>query len=109
MSPAAWWTSSSGRIELRIREEDARSCSHSGQCDDDVAALRKASYIAEQLANVDPTKLKDELREYGAWDEGQLVDHEDNLNRILWFACGDLVDASDPVTDWSEAGVGDEH
>lgn len=32
------------------------------------------------------------LRGYGAWDEEQLKDHDENLTRILWLACGDILE-----------------
>jgi large repetitive protein len=34
----------------------------------------------------------DLLDEYGAWDDKELRDHAQNLQRILWLACGDIVD-----------------
>lgn len=87
-----WFSSSSGRIELQITLSQASSASHPGQCDNDVMALSKAPKIARQLAKIDPQTLRDELREYGAWDDDELADHEQNLQRILWIACGDIVD-----------------
>lgn len=91
-SRCKWWGSSSGRIELAIEPEDAACGSHQGQCDEDVLALSRVPYIEEQLATIDPALLRDELREYGAWDDEQLADHEQNLQRLLWLACGDIVD-----------------
>jgi len=32
------------------------------------------------------------LQEYGGWEPAQLANHADNLERLLWIACGDLVD-----------------
>jgi hypothetical protein len=86
------FTSSCGRIELQITMDDARSGSHQGACDDDVRALSQAPYIAEQLANIDPVKLASELEGYGAWDAEQLADHDQNLQRILWLACGYIAE-----------------
>ena len=37
-----YWTETHGRIELQITKTQALSCSHSGQCDDDVKILRNA-------------------------------------------------------------------
>lgn len=87
-----WFSTSSGRIELEITLPDAKSASHQGQCDDDVLELSKVPYIAEQLEKIDPKLLADELREYGAWDDEELADHAQNLQRILWLACGDIVE-----------------
>ena len=87
-----WFSTSSGRIEFKLLLEDAHNGSHQGRCDDDIAALLRVPYIAEQLAKIDEKLLRDELREYGAWDTAELADHDANLSRILWLACGDIVE-----------------
>ena len=85
-----WYSSSSGRIELQLTLSQAQSASHSGQCDADVLALSKVPSIARQLAKIDPEVLRSELREYGAWDAKELADHDQNIQRILWIAAGDI-------------------
>jgi hypothetical protein len=87
-----WFSTGSGKIELEISREDAASGSHQGQCDNDIAALRTLPYIAEQLAKIDRKLLVGELKEYGAWTMRELVDHDQNLSRLLWLACGDIVE-----------------
>jgi hypothetical protein len=87
-----WFTSTYGKINLQITLAQASSASHQGQCDADVLALSKVPQIARQLAKIDPQDLRDELQDYGAWDDEELADHEQNLQRILWIACGDIVD-----------------
>jgi len=87
-----WFTSSSGRIELQMTMEQAESASHSGECDDDVAELAKVPAIAEQLAKIDPALLSAELKEYGAWDDEERADHDQNLQRILWLAADDITE-----------------
>jgi len=66
------------------------SVNHSGPCDDDVMALSKVPAIKEQLDKIDTELLKNELSEYGAWDEVELSDHEQNIQRILWLAGCDI-------------------
>lgn len=92
VDPAYWYISSCGHIELQITADDARNGSHQGACDDDIAALRQVPYIWEQLDKIDANRLAEELRGYGAWDEEQLKDHDENLSRVLWLACGDIVE-----------------
>lgn len=87
---AFWYSSSCGRIEIALTLDDARSGSHSGQCDDDVAALRTVPYIAEQLAALNPEHVRNDCRESGAWNDQEPADDEQNLNRVLWFACSDI-------------------
>jgi len=88
-----WFSTGSGRIEFELRLSDAHYGHHQGQCDDDIADLRKVPYIAAILASINADLLRDELREYGAWDADELADHDANLDRILWIACGDITEA----------------
>lgn len=90
--PRFWWSSSSGRIELKLSLEDAHQGYHQGQCDADILALSEDDSIASQLSALDPALVAKELSEYGAWDEVELSDHQQNLQRLLWIASGDLVD-----------------
>lgn len=87
-----WWSSSSGRIELQMTLKQAQACSHSGPCDADVAALRLEPKIKRQLTALDPRLVRDELREYGAWDDDELADHDQNLTRLLWIAANDITE-----------------
>jgi hypothetical protein len=70
-----------GMIELNITRAQAAQGSHSGVCDEDISALRTVPAIRRQLARVDPAVLKREL-----------ADHDANLSRLLWLACGDIND-----------------
>jgi hypothetical protein len=90
MSRRKYAYASFNRFEIRLKIDDALSVSHSGQCDDDVAALLRVDYVAKQLDKIDPAAIAAELREYGAWDDEQLADHDDNLARILWIAGGNI-------------------
>ena len=88
-----WFTTSSGRIELNITLKDALTGFHQGQCQEDVEyLLSHRPYIRRQLAKIDVQTLRDELREYGDWKTEELEDHETNIQRILWIACGDIVE-----------------
>jgi hypothetical protein len=88
-----WWSTSSGRIELNITKADAASASHSGPCDISVAWLRRnRPELIRQLDKLDPALVAAELREYGAWDDAELADHEANLNRLVWIACNDITE-----------------
>lgn len=87
-----FYTSGSGRIELKLTKKQANMGSHSGKCDSDIVYLRTIPAIKRQLDKIDKETLKNELKEFGAWDEIELSNHEDNLTRILWIACGDIVE-----------------
>lgn len=85
-----WWSSSSGKLELQLTEEEIAQGSHQGDCEADINALLGRPFIAQQVAEWDAEMLRDELREYGAWDETELADHDMNLVRMVWNACNDL-------------------
>ena len=87
-----FWTSSSGRIELNIPYGMEKIGYHSGACDLDIEELMSLDSIKAQLSGIPPQVLSEELKEFGAWDDLELSNHGDNLARILWLACGDLVD-----------------
>jgi len=67
---------------------------HSGACDEGVRALSAVPAIARQLRKLDPADVVRELRGYGAWDDTELADHAQNLQRLLWLAAADIVDRS---------------
>lgn len=85
-----YWTTGSGKIELNITKAQAQSAAHQGRCDNDVKALSEVPAIRRQLAKLDPALVSAELREYGAWDDAERADHEQNLQRILWIAASDI-------------------
>ena len=87
-----WWSESLGRIELKITLATAEDCSHAGQCDADVEIAMLEPRYRRQLANLDPATLKACLKEYGAWGDDDLTDHQVNLSRIFWLACCDIAD-----------------
>lgn len=89
-----YWTESLGRIELQITKKQAQSCSHAGQCDNDVEALMQNPSIARQLKKLDPGIVAASLKEYGAWNDLELSDHNENLTRLLWVACCDISEGN---------------
>lgn len=89
---AKWWTESLGRIELRIPLRLAQSCAHPGDCTNDVEDARRAPLVKDQLDRLSPSVVAESLKEYGAWSDEELADHDMNLTRLLWCACGDIVE-----------------
>lgn len=73
------------RFIIEMPEQAVRDCSHQGACDEDVA------YWADKLKiDVAPEAIRQELKEYGAWNEEELSNEQDNLERIIWIAAGDI-------------------
>ena len=91
-----WFTSSHGMCEFQLPGQCVIDCSHSGPCDQDVAY-----WLPKVNLDLDPDNLALDLGEYGAWEPEELQDHDLNLARILWLACGDLqeeIDAGEYVS-----------
>ena len=78
------------RFELRLTKAQALQGSHPGTCDEDIKELLNVPGIKKQLDRIPAEDIKAELSEYGAWDEEELSDVEQNRARILWIACGDV-------------------
>jgi hypothetical protein len=78
------------RFEIRLTKAQALQGSHPGPCDEDIKDLLQVPAIKKQLDKISAYSLRAELREYGAWNEEELSNHEDNLARILWIACGNI-------------------
>lgn len=85
-----WWTSGCGRIELQIPKSLVSVGYHQGDCEAGVKELMAKPAIAKQLEKIHPDSLVLVLQEYGAWDKNELKDHQSNLQRLVWIACGDL-------------------
>ena len=85
-----WWSESLGRLTLKLTMNDVRNCSHSGSCDYNVEELSQIPRIKKQTEKWDHEILNDSLREFGAWDDAELSNHEQNVRRMLWIACNDV-------------------
>ena len=85
-----YWATGNYGNELQLTQEQAMRGSHSGSCDDDVAAMMPD--LKKQLDKIDPEALRKELKEYGAWSEKELSDHQENLARWVWLCCGTVRD-----------------
>lgn len=77
---------------IEITKAQASTGCHSGDCTDDIKSLMEVPKIKRQLKKVLPDRLKTELWEYGAWTDEELNRHKDNLMRILWIACANIMD-----------------
>ena len=85
-----WWNSGSGRIEIEMSAEQATSVCHPGPCDENVAYLMAQPEIKAQLDAIPNNLMAAELAEYGAWDDEQLKDNDDNRAKLIWIVGCDL-------------------
>lgn len=79
-----------GSIELPTHV--VSMCHHTGDCENDCIQAMLLPEVKAELSEIDAEQLRKELREYGAWDDDELQDHQQNLIRILWIAAGDIQD-----------------
>jgi hypothetical protein len=86
------WNNSNYGNDIELLIEDAENMYHQGQCDSDVKEGMEIPYIKEQLEKIDEEQLRKELDDFGAWDDEELNDHQENLMRWLWISAGDVLD-----------------
>lgn len=81
------------RFELNLPLAIVVACSQPGQnASSDVEQALRNIKLLHQLDQMDMEDIREELAEYGAWDEEQLADDEENLRRLVWVAAGQLRD-----------------
>jgi len=81
---------------FRLTEDQIDSIPSQGQADG--ATARLASCIADPFDTLELQQdLRDELKEYGAWNDEELSEHSDNLKRALWLACLDAQEGNGNV------------
>ena len=85
-----YWTESLGRIELEMTMEQAELVPMSGQAEFGVALLIQEPDVKAQVDKIDPKVLATCLSEYGTWDDEELKDHNQNIDRLLWIAACDI-------------------
>lgn len=78
------------RFEIELTKEQALNASHPGPCDQDVKALLSLPKVRRQLDKIPADKIREELKEYGAWDSEELADDQANRTRIIWIAAGNI-------------------
>lgn len=76
------------RFEFEMPDEAVADCHHQGACDDDVEYWEKKI----DLSHIPASKIRAELKEYGAWDDDELADETVNRQRIIWIAAGNIQD-----------------
>ncbi len=82
------------RFELNLPIAVVLSCSQPGKdaSEDVKAALRRYPSLLADIRDLDPFLVREELAEYGAWDEDELADDEKNAERLVWLAACELKD-----------------
>jgi hypothetical protein len=76
--------------DLKLQQADLDSTPTQGPADEAIDALVQEPHIVEQLDAYDVEDIRKELEEYGAWDEEELADDEQNRKRLLWVLVGNV-------------------
>lgn len=92
-----WWVESLGRIELAMTMKQAEMVPLSGHAEFGVARLLQEPEIKAQIDKIKPELLAECLSEYGAWDDTELKDHQNNIERLLWLAASDIQEEDDTI------------
>jgi len=80
------------RFDIEMTMEQARDCSHPGDCSQDVEELIDNPDIVKQIERIGANAIREELAEYGAWDDEELTSDAENVLRILWIAASNIVE-----------------
>lgn len=108
INPESLYWASFNRFELRLPGQCVLDCSHSGPVDSDVdywAPKIQEQIIADRFPlSPDGQSIREELSEYGAWDNDELADSVQNFKRLIWIAAcniaeSDSPDCSEPLKD----------
>lgn len=84
------WNSSSGKLQLTFTKSEYNSIPITGQAIGPITELIKKPRIIAQFGLVPDQLLIETLKEFGCWDDSELQNRADNIQRILWIACLDL-------------------
>ena len=99
IDPTALYWASFERFELRLPGQCVLDCSHGGDCAGDVdywvPKIRAQVEADGFLSGPTNEKISLELAEYGAWDESELSDHDQNWRRIVWIAAYNIAEDDD--------------
>ena len=87
-----WWSSSCGRIELKIPSDIVRSVARPGSNDAAVDIAVQDARIRPALAALDREVVRRVVGEYGDWSDAERRNDDKNLQRLLWLACWDIED-----------------
>lgn len=77
---------------LNITKAVANECSRSGNNEYSVNYYMNLPKYKKQLLKLDKEQVRNELNDLGAWEDDELKNHEDNLQRLFWLACGNIMD-----------------
>ncbi len=97
--PAATYWATFNRFELGIPGEAVQDIAQPGANDEAVAYWTPKIDFSETT----PEQIRKELDEYGAWDDEELADDEQNRRRIVWQAAHNIAEEPEPFFTHTDA------
>ena len=95
-------------LSIEMTLEQAFGASTQGQNDEAVALLVQLPEIKKQLREIGAEKIREALREYGAWSRGELKDNEANYARAVWSAAHQIREEFYEAAKYLEKHVDDD-
>lgn len=89
------WSMSNYGVDICLTMEDITTITTGGRdAHPYILEIIKKPYMVPQVARLDRDKLRQEVKEWGSWDSGELDNHEDNIIRWIWIVAGDISDGA---------------
>ncbi len=88
--------SSSGEIEILLTGKQIKSICTIGENDIAVTEVSNSLKIQELMKRYTDEQLLSALKEMGRWNDNELRDRQENINRLVWMLAWDIFDSDNP-------------
>ena len=99
-NPDALFWATFNRFELRIPGQAVLDIAQPGPADSAVdywaGRINRYAWGEDHAWAPTPARVREELREYGAWDDDDLLDDDENWHRIVWMAACNIAEDEEP-------------
>lgn len=79
-------------LELELPIENILDIAQSGDNSEAVEEVLKLKMVQEQIKLLDKEKIVKCLEDYGAWDDEELSNHDENIKRLIWIGSWNYFD-----------------
>jgi hypothetical protein len=108
INPSSLYWAQFNRFELRLPGAAVLDIAQSGANDEAVETwVERCEFCTDNKGNPRATAgaIREELAEYGTWDEAELADEEQNRHRIVWLAAHNIAEEDEPCEEPSVSEV----
>lgn len=82
----------SNGLIIELPEWVVDSCPQNGDCTNAIREFLEDNEVKPIIDALNPYDIRSELYEYGAWNDTELANDQENKERILWAAIGNIWD-----------------